>query len=348
MPVINLKLKKRIDNSYKIFVQKGISNDLHKHLKEMKIGKKYAIITDSTVRKLFGNALLRKLKRKGIKGDIFSFTKGEKSKRLETVEKLAEEMIKKGFDKNDAIIALGGGVVGDMAGLLAAIYMRGIPYIQVPTTLMAMVDSSIGGKTSVDMVSGKNLLGTITQPKAVFMDLDYLKNLPEKQVKNGLAEVIKYGVIWDKGLFKFIERNVEKIINRDEKALEKVVKKSVRAKVKVVHFDEQEKGIRIILNYGHTYGHALEKLSGYKLLHGYAISIGMVIANKIAVKKGFLKPKVAERIKNLLNNAGLPVTTVKVPSKKDISTDKKKVGKYIKFILPTKLGKVIVHREKCL
>lgn len=348
MSIVNLKLKKRIDRSYKIFIQNDIIDDLIKFLKERKIGKRYVIITDSTVKKLFGNAFLRKLNRKGIKGDIISFTKGEKSKRLETIEKLAEEMLKKRFDRKDAIIALGGGVVGDIAGFLAATFMRGIPYIQVPTTVMAMVDSSIGGKTGVDLPSGKNLIGTITQPKAVFIDLNYLKNLPDKQVINGLAEVIKYGVIWDKGLFKFLERKREKILAKDPKALKKLIKKSVKAKVQVVHLDEKEKGLRIILNYGHTYGHALERMSGYKLLHGYAISIGMVIANKIAVKKKILKPKVAERIKNLIKDYGLPVTTLNAPTKKDLLSDKKRIGKHIKYVLPKKLGKVVIHREKCL
>ncbi len=291
----------------------------------------------------------KKLKRNNIKSEIITFNKGEKSKFLKTIEALSEEMIKKGFDRNDAVIALGGGVVGDIAGFLAAVYMRGIPYIQVPTTLMAMVDSSIGGKTGVDLKVGKNLIGTIHQPRAVFMNLKYLKNLPEKHIKNGLAEVIKYGVIKDRRLFKFIEQNTEKILKKDPITLKHVVEKSAKAKAKIVQNDEKEgsKGQRILLNYGHTYGHALERLSNYKLLHGYAISIGMVIANKMAVEKGLLKQKHADRIKKLLKDSGLPITSMKKPTKQDLLSDKKKEGDYMKFILPTKIGKAIIYKEKC-
>lgn len=344
---VKLKLRHKSDASYEILIQKGIAKKLPDYLKEKKWGQKYAIVTDTDVAKLFGMALLKNLKRNGIKADIFAFPQGEKSKNLSTVEKMAIEMVEKGITRKDAVIALGGGVVGDTAGFLASVYMRGIPYIHVPTTLMAMVDSSIGGKTGVDLSCGKNLIGAIVQPKAVIIDTDYLKNLPEKQIRNGLAEIIKYGVIMDKKLFKFIERNMKKIFDKDEKAITYIIERSVKDKVKVVRKDEHEKsGLRIILNYGHTYGHALERMSGYKLLHGYAISIGMVIANKIAVEKGLLKEKVAERIKKLFKDTGLPVVTSKNPTMKDLIGDKKREEDYIKLVLPRKIGKVVVYKEK--
>ncbi len=349
MPIVKLRLKEKQNKSHKIYIEPGITEKIPEILKKMKIGKKYAIITDSVVHKLFGYTLLRQLRKHGIEGKIISFKKGEKSKNLETVEKLAEEMIKHGFDKKDAVIALGGGVVGDIGGFLGSIYMRGIPYIHIPTTLLAMVDSAIGGKNGVDLVCGKNLIGTIIQPKVVFIDINFLKNLPEKQIRSGLAEVIKYGVIKDKKLFNFLEHNMDKILKKDNKALKKILRRSIKVKVDIVRKDEKEQtGLRAILNYGHTYGHALEKLSGYKLLHGYAISIGMVIANKIAIKKGLMKEKDAERIKKLLKTAGLPITTLKKPTNKDIQSDKKKEGDYINLILPKRIGKVITYKEKCL
>lgn len=346
MSTIQVRLQQELNNSYKILIESGITSKLHQHLKKMKIGQKYAIITDSKVRKLYGNPLLRLLQKNGINCDIFSFPHGEKSKKIATVEKLAEEMIKAGFDRKDAVIALGGGVVGDIAGFLSAIYMRGIPYIQVPTTLLAMVDSSVGGKTGVDMQGGKNLLGTFTQPKAVFIDQTQLKTLSKKQVKSGLAEVIKYGVIADEKFFNFLEKNLHQILQLDEKSIDKIINKSVKIKARIVEEDEKEGSKRMILNYGHTYGHAIEKNSGYKLLHGFAISIGMVIANKIAIKKGLLENQDATRIKDLLKAAGLPIVTLKMPSKKDLMSDKKRQGDFINFILPTKIGAVVIHKEK--
>ncbi|MBI4975345.1 iron-containing alcohol dehydrogenase, partial [Candidatus Peregrinibacteria bacterium] len=181
MTTITLRLKGHINSSYKIFIQEGVVNSIPSFLKKENIGSKYAIITDSTTKKLYGDSFLKFLRKNGIKTEIISFSGGELSKRLETVEKLAEEMVNKNFDRKDAIIILGGGIAGDMGGMLASIYMRGMPYIQIPTTLLAMVDSAIGGKTGVDLSGGKNLLGTTYQPKAVFIDLKYLKTLPDTQ-----------------------------------------------------------------------------------------------------------------------------------------------------------------------
>lgn len=348
MATIKVNLAKKSDDSYKILIKQGCSNDLPKFLKREKLGNKYAIITDNKVLKLYGKAYKRYLERQGIECEIFSFPDGEKSKHLKTVQRLSQEMIEKKFDRKDAIIALGGGVVGDIAGFLSAIYMRGIPFIQVPTTLLAMVDSSVGGKTGVDLEDcGKNLLGTFTQPKGVFIDIKYLKTLSPKQLRSGLAEVIKYGVIRDRKLFKFIEQNLEKILALEEKSLNKIIKRSVEIKGEVVEEDEKEQGIRMILNYGHTYGHAIEKLSNYKLLHGYAISIGMVIANKLAVEQSLLAAEEAERIKKLLKRAGLPTTTIKKPQFQDLMSDKKKDGNQISFILATKIGEVVIKKIQC-
>ena len=346
MSNIRVDLKRTTDRSYTIFIQKEATLELPYYLKKHKVGKKYAIITDDKTQKLFGNALLRHLERHGIRAEIITFGEGEKSKRLSTVESLAGKMVEKEFTRKDAIIALGGGVVGDIAGFLASIYFRGIPHIQIPTTLLAMVDSSIGGKTGVDMKCGKNLIGTTTQPIAVFIDTNYLKTLPVKQIRNGLAEIIKYGIIADEKLFKFIEQNLSAIFTHEEKAINYIIKRSIEIKVKIIEEDEKEKGKRMLLNYGHTYGHALERLSGYTLLHGYAISIGMVIINDIAIKKKLLKKAEAERIKKLLKDTELPTTTMKKPTLKDIASDKKSEGDYINMIFPTKIGHAIILKEK--
>ena len=346
MQTIQAHHKKIVDDSYKIFIEKGIINKLPKLLKKLHLGQKYALITDSRTAKIHGNNITKFLNKNGIKTEIFSFEAGEKSKTLSTIEELAEQLVSKNFNRKDAIIALGGGVVGDVAGFLASIFLRGIPFVQIPTTLLAMVDSAIGGKTGVDLKIGKNLLGTITQPKAAFIDINLLKTLPENQIRNGLAEIIKYGVIKDEKFFTYLEKNLSKIFDHDEKVLNYVLQKSIAIKVEVVEKDEKESKNRMILNYGHTYGHALETMSNYTLLHGYAISIGMVIINEIAVKKGYLKEKDAERIKTLLEKAGLPVFSMQKPNMKDLMTDKKNDGKSINFIFPTKIGKAIIYNQK--
>lgn len=348
MPAIQVKLREQQNNSHKIIVEEGCSGKLPEYLKHTIKADKYAIITDSKVAKIYGKSLQKYLQKKGLKCMLFSFPQGEKSKNIHTVEKLAIEMVEKGFTRKDAVITLGGGVVGDTAGFLASVYMRGIPYIQIPTTLLAMVDSSIGGKTGVDLSLGKNLLGTFYQPKLVLIDPKYLKTLTQNQIHNGLAEIIKYGVIKDKNLFTFIEQNLDKIFALNKAVLKRIITRSIEIKTEVVERDEKESKLRMILNYGHTYGHAIEKMSGYRLLHGYTISIGMVIANTIAVEKKLLKPAAAERIKNLLKKAGLPVTTTKVPNTKDLLSDKKRVGKILNLVLPTSIGTVIIHQEKCL
>ncbi|MBI2634092.1 3-dehydroquinate synthase [Candidatus Peregrinibacteria bacterium] len=314
MPTIKVKLRKKQDTSYGIIISGNCTDNLPEYLKKQKIGDKYAIITDSKVKKIYGGSLKKYLRKNGLIAELFAFSEGEKSKNISTVEKLSEEMIEKGFNRKDAVIALGGGVVGDTAGFLASIYMR---------------------------------VGTFYQPKAVFMDPKYLKTLSRNQIRNGLAEIIKYGVIMDKNLFTFIEQNLNKIFELKTGAIEKIITRSVKIKAAIVEKDEKESKLRMILNYGHTYGHAIEKLSGYKLPHGYAISIGMVIANEIAVKKGLLKEQDSERIKNLLKKAGLPVTTMKKPTKKDLLSDKKRYGNILNLILPTTIGKAKIYQEKC-
>lgn len=345
--MINFRInpKTKHNNSHPVFIGENAIKKLPKFLKEKNLGNKYAIIADNKVAKIFGEDLIKLLKKEKIHCELFTFTAGEKSKTLSTVETLAEKMLAAGFDRRDAILALGGGVTGDLAGFLASIYMRGIPYVHLPTSLLAMVDSAVGGKTGVDLKSGKNLLGTITQPAAIFMEIKYLKELPKAQIINGMAEVIKYGVIIDSGLFKYIEQNLDAILKCETEPLIKIITQSVRIKGYIIEKDEKEAGKRMLLNYGHTYGHAIEKLSDYKVPHGFAISIGMTLINEIAQEKGFVKKSTVERIQNLLKATGLPTTSKIMPTIKDLLTDKKKTGNSISFIYPVKIGKAIIHKE---
>lgn len=306
----------------------------------------FAIITDSKVKRLYGGKLMWKIRKAGFTAELFSFPNGERSKTLSTVERIANEMVEKNFDRSSCVIALGGGVVGDIAGLVASTFMRGIPIIQIPTTLLAMIDSSIGGKTGVNLKAGKNLFGTFHQPAAIFIDPHFLKTLATKEIRNGLAEAIKYGVIRSPKLFNFIEKNLEKILKLDYTVLQKLIKDCVKIKTEIVKKDPTEKGPRMILNYGHTFGHTIERLSNYTLLHGFAISLGMVLANQKAVKLGVLSPATAARIKNLLKKADLPVYTMHKPTLKDVVHDKKTANGTINFVLPKKIGEVTIYKEK--
>jgi len=330
----------------KIAIKKGLILEIPKLIKKLKLGKNFAIITDSKVKRLYGGKLLWNLRKAGFTAELFSFPEGEKSKNLHTVELLAEQMVEKSFDRSSVVIALGGGVVGDVAGLVASTFMRGIPIIQIPTTLLAMIDSSIGGKTGVNLEHGKNLFGTFHPPIAVLIDPCLLKTLARKHLKNGLAEAIKYGVIKSPKLFNFIEKNLTKILKLDYEILEKLIKDCVKIKTEIVKKDPTEKGLRMILNYGHTFGHAIERLSNYTLLHGFAISLGMVLANQKAVALKLLSPAISLRIKNLLKKADLPVYTMHKPTLKDVIHDKKTANNTIAFVLPKRIGEVTIYKEK--
>lgn len=333
MEIIKVNLGER---SYDIQIGKGI-------LKETDFRKfgagKYAIITDSNVKRVYGGDLQKMLLNQGLEAELFAFPAGENSKNWEMAGKIGQELAKREFDKDSVIIALGGGVVGDLAGFVASFYKRGVNFIQIPTTLIGQVDSSIGGKTGVDIPEGKNLFGTFWQPKAVLIDTDFLKNLPEEEIKNGLAEVIKHGVIQDAELFKYLEENYSK---RPEGFYLKIIKKSVEIQAKIVAKDEKEKELRKILNYGHTIGHAIESAEQYQIPHGRAVGLGMVYEGKIANKMGLLSEEDLKRQNQLIKAVGLPVEY-----KGDIKSlieimkkDKKAKSGEIYFILPTRIGRV--------
>ncbi len=266
---------------------------------------------------------------------------GEKHKTLASVEKLARQMIVAGADRGSLLIAFGGGIVGDVGGFLAAIFMRGIPYVQVPTTFLAQVDSSVGGKTGVNLPEGKNLVGSFHHPLAVFADIGVLGTLSGRELRAGLMESVKAGIIRDRALVRFMEENFEAILARDPKALEKVIAASIRMKAGVVNRDERESGLRMILNFGHTLGHAIEQVTRYKvLLHGEAVGWGMVAALHIAHLRGTITASQADRLENLIHLYG-PLPALKLNAAKLVAAtgaDKKNIGGVRRFVLPVGIG----------
>lgn len=275
-----------------------------KYLHKQPCGEKYAIISDRNVATIYGKKLSESLTKAGIKNHLISFQAGEKNKNIKTVMKMMDQMLKYNFSRSDAIIALGGGVTGDMAGFIASIYMRGIPYLQAPTSLLAMVDSSIGGKTGINLTAGKNLAGIFYQPKVVLIDPTLLKTLPKDELLNGFAEIIKYSVITKSGLLSLLKRSAKKAEKMDFQLVNKLITQCCKIKASIIEKDEKEKNKRMSLNYGHTIGHAIEKDSGYRMSHGRAIALGMVAINRIAVKKGILEENNELRIQNLIKSFG--------------------------------------------
>jgi 3-dehydroquinate synthase len=286
---------------------------------------------------------MQSLAKSGLSAEILEMPDGEPAKRLSTLEKLAEKLVKLGADRGVVLVALGGGVVGDVTGFLASIYMRGVKVIQVPTTVLAQVDAAIGGKTGVNLKSGKNLLGTFHQPSAVLIDPDVLSTLPSREYRAGLYESLKCGIIGDPGLFKLFEERRREILDRDPVAVEKVIADSVRLKASVVSADEKEGGLRQVLNLGHTVGHAIEAETRYKqLLHGEAVAWGMLAATHIALSTGKLDSVTAGRISNAILSFGrLPRIKIRTASMlKRLRSDKKARQGVVHFILPREIGKV--------
>jgi 3-dehydroquinate synthase len=266
---------------------------------------------------------------------------GEEHKTLKSVEKLLRQMVQAGGDRGSLLIAFGGGIVGDVGGFVASIFMRGIPFIQVPTTFLAQVDSSVGGKTGANLPEGKNLVGSFHQPLAVFADIDLLGTLPDREFRAGLMESVKAGIIRDRALVRFMEEHAGEVLAREPKALEKVISASIRMKARVVSQDERESGLRMILNFGHTVGHALEQATGYKsLLHGEAIGWGMIAALHLACQRGTISPAQFDRLEKLVHLYG-PLPPLKLRAARVIAAtggDKKNVGGVRRFVLPVGIG----------
>ncbi|MBI4791161.1 MAG: 3-dehydroquinate synthase [Deltaproteobacteria bacterium] len=343
MKIIEVGLGNR---SYPIMAAAGLLAGIGQDLRQRAIAKRYVVVADDRVAGLYGNQLMDSLAGAGLSCELLTFAHGEASKNMTTIAGLASSLARLGVDRKDCLIALGGGVTGDITGFVAAIYMRGIPFVQVPTTLLAQVDSSVGGKTGVDIPEGKNLVGVFYQPRAVYIDSRVLSSLPLAELLNGLAEVIKYGVIYDREFFDFLAANREQILALQLPVVEEVIVRCCWIKAAVVAADEKEADLRRILNYGHTLGHAVEAASQFAIAHGMAVAMGMVAANKLAMAKSLLAPQEAERISRLVADFGLPVA---IPAELDrqlmksfLKTDKKTVAGRPFFVLPTCVGKVII------
>lgn len=331
------------DRSYEITIGKGVLGQLPKRIEKLVPSKKIIVLTNKTVHKLYFKRVNALLKRFGAEWIVIP--DGEKHKNLETVEKIYGRMVQAGMNRKSAVVALGGGVIGDMAGFAAATYMRGIPFIQIPTTLLAQVDSSVGGKTGVDLPSGKNLVGAFHQPLWVGIDTDFLKTLPRREYRCGLSEVVKYGVLWDERFFGYIEKNVGKILALNHNALEEIIGRSCAIKAKIVSQDEKENGVRALLNLGHTVGHAVEALSGFnRILHGEAVSMGMAYSALLSLTRRWCKVQDAARVHALLTVLGLPVRLPAYPRgayERAIQSDKKSMGAKIRYIAIERIGKAV-------
>ena len=332
------------DRSYPIYLGEGLLSRAGELLKEAGCGEKIGVVTNPTVAGLYLKPIQEALVRSGFRLTSILVPDGEEHKNLKSLAAVYDQLIRGRFERSSCVLALGGGVVGDLAGFAAATFLRGIPYIQVPTTLLAQVDSSVGGKTGVNHREGKNLIGAFYQPRAVLIDVEVLHTLPRRQLLAGLAEVIKYGIIEEPGLFTLLEEKLERIVSLDRALLEEAIAASCSIKARVVEKDEREEDYRSVLNFGHTIGHALESLTGYeKFLHGEAVAIGMAQAASISARQGCCDEESLHRIQRLIRRAGLPTA---IPSSikaaelvKKMEVDKKSSGGKIKFVLCAGIGR---------
>ncbi len=339
----------RANISCELLVEKGLLKKIPNILKKRSYGNDFILLTDRRVEKLYGRSLHRAMRRRGFECFLLSVLPGERSKSRKVKERVENILLQKGCSRESILIALGGGVVGDLGGFVASTFLRGIPYIQVPTTLLSMADSSIGGKTAVNHPLGKNLIGSFHQPLAIFVDIKTLKTLPGRDYRAGLAEIVKYGVILDKSLFSFLEKNKRSLKNREFETLERVIFRCMRLKAKIVRKDERDEGLRKILNCGHTIGHSIEFLSSYKLLHGEAVSVGLVVESSISHVMGHMDRPSLERIRNILRAFDLPICLPKNIQARDIlkvaEHDKKTSSGQIKYILPASIG-ILLNEKK--
>lgn len=343
---VKIKLSNTQQKSYNIHIGMSLADAAEDIVKQFPKSKCF-IITDTNVEKLYARNFHKLLKKQSVTSKVIAFKAGEKSKTRKTKEYIENQLINFGVRRDSAIIALGGGVVGDIAGFVAATLFRGVPFIQIPTTLLAQVDSSVGGKVAVNHPLGKNLIGAFYQPKRVYIDPQTLITLSDSEYRNGLAEVVKYGAVLDKDFFDYLERNWIKIQRRDVITMSYIIERCCSLKASVVETDELETGFRRILNFGHTIGHSIELLSNYKVNHGSAVSIGMTIEAQLAQRIGILRGNYATRIAALLLLFGLPIRIpyeMKMPDIiKATQRDKKAVGQKIYYTLLSKIGTGIIN-----
>ncbi len=334
---------------YPIYVGKNAIAGLGRLIAAGKIGQDAVLVSTDNLLSMHGKRLQAELRKVCSSVLVLKVPDSEKSKNASLALKLIAQVTRFDMKKRLFFVAFGGGVVGDLTGFMAAIYKRGVPYIQIPTTLLAQIDSSIGGKTGVDTGLGKNLVGAFYQPRFVLSDTEFLKTLPRAQIQAGLSEAVKYAAIEDKALFTFIEKNLKKILSLDPKAIEKVILTCARIKARTVGLDEYDKrGVRVKLNFGHTFGHAIEAASCYKVSHGEAVAIGMVCAAEVSVKLGLLKEKDAAELKGLLERIGLPTKIKKIgkaPILNALAHDKKFTKGGNRFVLINRIGATMIVED---
>ena len=347
MGTFQVALKKIVDDSYEIETGHSLAGKLAEDLQAGLMGslRRFALITDSNVETLYAGAVFSRLLAAGFTGKIYAFPAGEKSKTRETKAELEDRMLADGYRRDCFVIAFGGGVVSDLAGFLAGTFGRGVPFINYATTLLAAADASVGGKTAVDTPLATNLIGLFHQPKKVYIDIDCWKTLPAREISSGLAETVKHACLADRAFFEYLETHMEEIRAGDPETCEHLARRNCEIKYRVVMKDEREEtGLREVLNLGHTAGRAIETLSGYRLLHGEAVSIGLAAACALSVRLGCMTAAEASRVRNLLERAGLPV---RIPGYIDreelvrkLYTDKKVRNNRLRFVIPEGIGAV--------
>jgi 3-dehydroquinate synthase len=339
-------------NPYNIVISPGSLPSLGSHLIKLNLGAKVLLISNPEIFDFYGETAIASLQAAGFTVATHLIPAGESYKTLESIAKIYDLALENYLERSSTMIALGGGVIGDMTGFAAATWLRGINFVQVPTSLLAMVDAAIGGKTGVNHPKGKNLIGAFYQPRLVFIDPQVLTNLPLREFRAGMAEVVKYGIIWDADLFRQLEEaeRLDGISHLSEELLQTIISRSCQAKADVVGQDEKEAQLRAILNYGHTIGHAIESLTGYGTInHGEAVAMGMVAAGKLATALGMWTEEEEKRQNALIKKAGLPTEIPSNLSVEDIietlKTDKKVKSGKVRFILPNKIGEVIISEQ---
>ncbi len=341
-----VELKRVVDDSYEIEIGEQLEKQLISDIQNGLFGglRRFAMITDSTVEPLYAQPVLAALRDAGYAAELFSFPAGEKSKTRETKAALEDAMLEKGFRRDCAVIAVGGGVVSDLAGFLAGTYGRGVPFVNYATTLLAAADASVGGKTAVDTPLATNLIGLFHQPKKVYIDIAAWKTLPKRELVSGLAETIKHACLADAEFFAYLEAHMEEILALDPAASAQIAKRNCIIKYQIVMQDERESGLREVLNLGHTVGRAIETVSDYRLLHGEAVSIGLVAAALLSVERGYLSAADADRVRALLQRAGLPVEIPAYIDRealvKKLYTDKKVREGRLRFVLQQGIGAI--------
>ena len=347
--IIRVKLP---HTSYQVVIASNILSQLGSYLESLNLGQKIILISNPKIFDHYGETVVNSLTKSGFKVFKHLIFPGEPYKNLDSITRVYDKALENRLERSSTMVALGGGVIGDITGFAAATWLRGINFVQVPTSLLGMVDASIGGKTGVNHPQGKNLIGAFYQPRLVFIDPVVLNTLSTREFRAGMAEVIKYGIIWDRDLFSQLEkaRILDNLDSLSRELLRTLIIRSCQAKVDVVSQDEKEVGLRAILNYGHTIGHAIESLTGYSTInHGEAVGIGMVAAGKIAVKLKLWTEEEAKRQDNLIAKAGLPTVFPKMLEIDKVinllQADKKVKADRVHFILPKKIGKVIISNH---